>query len=119
MRGSEEGGTEGGREKEKEEEEEEEEKDEVGRYLGARSWGALLWTPSTTALPRCRRRMRKGWRMRKGLDSVVSACDGQRERTIERNREKRERKRDNERAHAHSCFTPLVDNFPNHLAHNK
>ena len=60
MRGSEEGGTEGGREKEKEEEEEEEEKDEVGRYLGARSWGALLWTPSTTALPRCRRRMRKG-----------------------------------------------------------
>ena len=48
MRGSEEGGTEGGREKEKEEEEE---KDEVGRYLGARSWGALLWTPRATALP--------------------------------------------------------------------
>ena len=60
--------------------------------------------------------MRKGWRMRKGLGSVVSACDGQRERAIERNREKRERKRDNERAHAHSCFTPLVDNIPNHLA---
>ena len=79
MRGSEEGGTEGGREKEKEEEEE---KDEVGRYLGARSWGALLGTPSATALPRCRRRMRKGWRMRKGLGSVVSACDVQRERAI-------------------------------------
>ena len=89
----------------------------MGRYLGARSWGALLGTPSATALPRCRRRMRKGWRMRKGLGSVVSACDGQRERAIERNREKREMKRDQELAHAHSCFTPLVDFFPNHLAH--
>ena len=50
VRGSEEGGTEGGRE-EKEEKQEEEEKDEVGRYLGARSWGALLWTPRATVLP--------------------------------------------------------------------